>query len=161
MNKRTIRYILYAVILGLAAYIVHQNAWQFQIYRYQIDAGLIRHVTVDPAGWEYYVHVPKGYTPDRKWPVLVYIHGTEGSGVSAMSAGSYDPPPRHARHVPFAVSVGEEDTERTALALWFARELEEAGYKVRYETFPGIGHQMSGGALELTMDLFRDVALAQ
>ena len=81
-------------------------------------------------------------------------------GVSVMSAGSYDPPPRRARLVPFAVSVGETDTERTALALWFARELKRAGYEVRYETFPGIGHHMSGDAIELTMDLFRDVALA-
>ena len=239
MNKRTIRYALYVTILVLAAYIIYQNAWKIQIYRYQLDAASIRHTTVDPAGWEYYLHVPKGYTPDRKWPVLVYVHGTEGSGrdalhvwrplaneegffylaptfpgwgythlsndedrvlwamivevqeryaidrdrvfitgfsggaqfahrfafrypshicgVSAMSAGSYDPPPKHARRVPFAVSVGEEDTERTDLALSFARELQKQGYKVRYETFPGVGHHMSGQALGLTMDMFRDV----
>jgi poly(3-hydroxybutyrate) depolymerase len=243
MKRRTTRYLLYTAILAIAAYVVYRNAWQFRIYRWWLDAGSIRHVTADPPGWEYYLHVPKRYTPDRTWPVLVFVHGTDGNGrlalpvwrplanqegffylaptfpdwgythltggedrvlwamivevqqayaidrdrvfvagmsggaqfvhrfafrypshicgVSAMSAGAYDPPPRHARRVPFAVSVGQEDSERILIATRFARELKEAGYEVRFEILPGIGHQMSAQAVELTMDLFRDVALAQ
>jgi poly(3-hydroxybutyrate) depolymerase len=124
--------------------------------------------------WAMIVETQKQYAIDRD---QVFVTGMSGGaqfahrfafrypshicGVSAMSAGSYDPPPRRARRVPFVVSVGQEDTERIPVAEQFARRLREAGYRVRFEIIPGIGHQMSAQAVELTMDLFRDVALEQ
>lgn len=244
-SVRTLRYALYLAILAVALGIIWQNAWKAEQWWYYLSGPLVRHVMADPPGWEYYLHIPRGYAADgrqsdRTWPVLIYVHGTGGSGreglhiwrrladqegfvylaptfptewythlrdgedqvlwamiaevetkyridrgrifvcgfsagaqfahrlafkypdqicgVSAMSAGSYDPPPRSARRVPFAVSVGEDDTERTELARWFATALKKNGFSVQYKTFPGVGHWVCYEAIELTMDLFRRTA---
>ncbi|MBN1935487.1 MAG: hypothetical protein JW934_12540 [Anaerolineae bacterium] len=246
MIKRVLRYTLYLLVLVIALVLIRQNWWKAQDYWYYFSAPLIRHVLVDPLSadhtteWEYYLHIPRGYTADRVWPVFVYVHGTDGSGrdalfiwrpladqerfflltptfpdwtfthlqggedkilwamidqvaetynvertrifiagfsggaqfahrfafkypknvsgVSALSAGSYDPPPNHARSVPFAVSVGQNDTERTEPALWFARELKKNGNPVWYKTFPDVGHQICDDAVDLTLELFRQTA---
>jgi poly(3-hydroxybutyrate) depolymerase len=240
VTRRAIRYSCYAVVLLFCSIIIRQNAWQIEGWRYRIGAGRIRHVTVKPPGWEYYLHVPSGYTDQRLWPLFIYVHGTGGSGrdtlhiwrpradregflflaptfplkgyqyltngedavlwamiaevqsayavdparvfvcgfsggaqfahrfafrypgrvsgVSTMSAGSYDSPPKRGQ-VPFAVSVGQADPERAALALRFVDELRRSGYPVWYETYPNVGHSMCDQAIDLTMRLFRAVAL--
>ncbi len=239
MSRRAARYVVYLVVLVAAAAIIQQNAWKIPIYRYQLDAKWIRHVTEDPPDWEYYLHVPKGYDSERKWPLFVYVHGTRGGGrdalhiwrpyadqegffylaptfpdegythldgdegrvlwrmiaevgeryaiddrcvfvagfsggaqfahrfafrypkyvcaVSAMSAGSYDAPPQSGRPVPFVVSVGEDDVERTDLALWFARELRRGGYEVHYQVFPEVGHWLCPEAVQLTIEAYKSV----
>ena len=84
VTRRIVRYSCYAVILLVSTVIIRQNAWKIESWRYRIDAGRIRHVTANPPGWEYYLHVPRGYTDQRLWPLFIYVHGTGGSGGDAL-----------------------------------------------------------------------------
>ena len=33
----------------------------------------------------YYLHIPQGYTSDRKWPLFVFIHGESSSGLGTFN----------------------------------------------------------------------------
>jgi predicted esterase len=88
---------------------------------------------------------------------FAFRHPERVLGVSAMSAGQYDPPPVGGVPVPFLVTVGGEDCvdpDRVALAQEFARTLEEAGYPVALEVIPGVAHAVSDRAITLTVAFF-------
>jgi len=38
----------------------------------------------DPS--EYYLYIPEGYSPEKKWPVFIGIHGFGGSGIDCWNA---------------------------------------------------------------------------
>jgi predicted peptidase len=45
------------------------------------DTGFLnRSITVAGRSYRYQVYVPADYTPARKWPVIVYLHGNGGQG---------------------------------------------------------------------------------
>lgn len=187
---------------------------------------------------EYYLYLPEGYTPERRWPVFIGVHGSGGSGldcwnvwqryadqegfilvcpsladesggwfqkegeealnlilhavyedyaietdfflagfsaggqfvqvyafnypgsvsgVSVISAGNYFPATTRARGVTFLVTVGENDTERVPLAGAFVTELQGLGIPVEFEVIPNVGHDLSGRARDLTIELYRQV----
>lgn len=88
---------------------------------------------------------------------FAFRHPERVLGVSAMSAGQYDPPPVGGTHVPFLVTVGSDDCldpDRVALAEQFTRALREAGYPVEFEVIPGVAHAVSDRAITLTVAFF-------
>ena len=49
------------------------------------DTGFLdRKVTVGSAAYRYQVYVPADFTPGRKWPVIVFLHGNGAHGVDGL-----------------------------------------------------------------------------
>ena len=72
-----------------------------------VDTGFVDKVYRDAAGeHKYVVFVPHGYTPERKWPIILYLHGasargTDGRVQTATGLGAYVK--AHAKTFPFLV----------------------------------------------------------
>ncbi|MCH8042499.1 MAG: hypothetical protein IID44_02160 [Planctomycetes bacterium] len=72
-----------------------------------LDKGFVDKVYRDAAGQhKYVVFVPRDYTPERKWPIILYLHGasargTDGRLQTAVGLGSYVK--SHAKSFPFLV----------------------------------------------------------
>lgn len=45
---------------------------------------LDRNVTVDSTSFRYQVYLPRDYTPDRDWPLIVFLHGAGERGGNGM-----------------------------------------------------------------------------
>ncbi|MGC8873898.1 MAG: hypothetical protein ACP5SI_05555 [Chloroflexia bacterium] len=94
---------------------------------------------------------------------FAFRHPDRVLGVSAMSAGQYDPPPTGGQPVPFLVTVGSEDCvdpDRVAIAQEFVRRLQEAGYPVKFEIIPDVAHAVSDRAITLTVAFFAQLHAA-
>lgn len=49
------------------------------------ETGFVRHTFRDETGEHgYVVHVPRGYTPDRAWPVMLFLHGAGERGTDGV-----------------------------------------------------------------------------
>ncbi|CAG0937402.1 hypothetical protein TFLX_06331 [Thermoflexales bacterium] len=188
---------------------------------------------------EYYLYLPRDYTPDRAWPAFVGIHGFGGDGtdclemwqasaddegfilvcpsladesggwyqdqgertlkeviqrvreechiqervflagfsagatfvqgfafanpeaataVAVLSAGNYYAPNPHARHVPFLVVIGDQDNATSLKgAHLFSAALKNDAFLVKLHILPGVPHQITTEAKELTLELYRQV----
>lgn len=50
-----------------------------------IDTGFLdRSVVMQGKSYAYQVYLPANYTPDKPWPVIVYLHGNEHQGTDGM-----------------------------------------------------------------------------
>ena len=63
----------------------------FLLLRWQSSPAAYRHTLPGRPEQEYYLYVPRGYTPTRSWPLLVFIHGSGGN-----AAGYFEPLKQHA-----------------------------------------------------------------
>jgi predicted esterase len=52
----------------------------FLLLRWQSSPAAYRHMLPGRPQQEYYLYVPRGYTPTRSWPLLVFVHGSGGNG---------------------------------------------------------------------------------
>ena len=49
------------------------------------DTGFLdRSLTLKGKSYAYQVYVPQGYTSEKKWPIIVYLHGNEHQGTDGM-----------------------------------------------------------------------------
>jgi len=90
-----------------------------------------------------------------------FRHPDQVCGVTALSAGSYDPPPREpTRKPPFLVAVGSADTgppNRVTLARWFHGALVKAGYHADLRVYDGVGHWLCEAAVEDVLAFYQTV----
>jgi len=86
------------------------------------------------------------------------------AGVSAHSAGSWDPPFAAAKSIPFVVSCGADDTEKSHPQMplnridgfrAFSAALKEQGFDVTAKTFAGVGHRQSPEVTRMALAGFR------
>lgn len=66
------RIIIYVVLILAGAL--------FLLLRGQNSPAAFRHTLPGHPQQEYYLYVPRGYTPARSWPLFVFIHGSGGNG---------------------------------------------------------------------------------
>jgi len=89
---------------------------------------------------------------------FVYRYPQYVSGVSILSAGSYDKINLNSKDVPFLIVIGNQDhpfsVEQSGL---FAQYLEQEGFDVQYALLPGIGHAVTRDGVNLTIELFRKI----
>lgn len=52
----------------------------FLLLRWQSSPAAYRRTLAGRPQQEYYLYVPRGYTPARSWPLFVFIHGSGGNG---------------------------------------------------------------------------------
>jgi len=90
---------------------------------------------------------------------FVFRHTECVQAASIIAAGSYDNPAYSgkAKGIKFLVMVGEDDFGRLDATKKFAEQLKEKGYKVKFKSFPGVGHEVCGEAKKFTIDLFREM----
>ena len=58
----------------------------FLLVRWQNGPAAYRHTLPGRPEQEYYLYVPRGYTPTRSWPLLVFIHGSGGNAAGYFEA---------------------------------------------------------------------------
>jgi pimeloyl-ACP methyl ester carboxylesterase len=80
------------------------------------------------------------------------------TSVAVLSSTNYIEPSKAARDIPFLVVIGDQD-DPVGLenAKWFASLLEQNIFTVELKILPGVGHEFTSQALELTITLFRRV----
>ena len=88
---------------------------------------------------------------------FAFAHPDRVTAVATHSAGSYDPPPAHTRHIPFLVTVGLNDTSRVEAAHKFARKLRLENYDVTLIPIEKVGHRLSKQAIQETIEFLRRV----
>jgi phospholipase/carboxylesterase len=76
-------------------------------------------------------------------------------GVSVIATGNYFRPPGELNRIPFEVIVGDRDDP---IAIQHAQELagllDSAGYRVGIHVLPGVGHEISKEAIQITLDMY-------
>ena len=75
--------------------------------------------------------------------------------VAVHSAGSYDTPPEHTRHIPFLITVGLNDTSRIEAAHQFAHKLKGEDYDVTVVKIEKVAHKLSKQAIQETIEFIR------
>ncbi len=93
--------------------------------RAQEQRGFVDRVFTDQDGQhKYVVFVPSGYTPSKKWPVLLYLHGAGERGTDGRLPLEVGPGPyirAHADTFPFIVVFPQcEDRKGRILTAWSA-----------------------------------------
>jgi predicted esterase len=91
----------------------------------QVETGFVDRVYSDEYGaHKYVVFVPNGYTPDRKWPVILFLHGAAERGTDGRLPTTVGLGPmvrRRAANFPFLVVFPQaEDASGPRLAGWAA-----------------------------------------
>ena len=77
------------------------------------------------------------------------------SGVSVIAGADYYPPSQATGQVRFAVIVGDRDNPLTAQDAWSLDALlRESGYQVGLHVLPGVGHEITPEAVEITLELY-------
>ncbi|MDH3942871.1 MAG: hypothetical protein OEV06_02095 [Anaerolineae bacterium] len=90
-----------------------------------------------------------GYT--LRYPAFV-------SGVSVISTGNYSSITNPAAgHVPFLITVGDQDTNRITIAADLHNQLTLSGFDSSYYLIEGAEHEISPSVVNLTLQLFRRV----
>jgi poly(3-hydroxybutyrate) depolymerase len=88
------------------------------------------------------------------------------AGVSAHSAGSWDSPAPAAKEIPFAVSCGEDDTEKSTPRMplnridgyrEFTAALKQKGFDVTAKSFAGVGHRQIPEVNRMALACFKKV----
>jgi len=49
---------------------------------------LNRTVTVDGTTYKYVVYVPGNFSPEKKWPIVLFLHGAGERGISISDGGA-------------------------------------------------------------------------
>lgn len=76
-------------------------------------------------------------------------------GVSVIAAGNYYRPPDNLSYIPFEVIVGERDDPLAIeRAVELASLLNQSGYRVGLHVLPGVGHEISDEAIQITLDQY-------
>ncbi len=80
------------------------------------------------------------------------------SGVSVLSSGNYYEPSSSASDIPFLVVIGDQDDLRALKnAGVFNEMLKQAGFSVDLHILPGVKHEITVQARELTVKFYRRV----
>jgi poly(3-hydroxybutyrate) depolymerase len=80
------------------------------------------------------------------------------SGVAVLSSGNYYEPSSGARSVPFLVVIGDQDFPAgLKSAGQFNELLKQAGYVIDLHILPGVKHEISNQAMELTIEFYRKI----
>ena len=75
--------------------------------------------------------------------------------VAVLSAGNYHEPSSASRNIPFLVVIGDQDNPISLQgAQLFSELLEQNGNSVELDILPGVGHEITPQALELTIRLY-------
>ena len=75
--------------------------------------------------------------------------------VAVLSSGNYHEPSSASRDIPFLVVIGDQDDPIGLQgAQLFSELLEQNDYSVELVILPGVGHEITQQALELTIRLF-------
>jgi poly(3-hydroxybutyrate) depolymerase len=80
---------------------------------------------------------------------FAFAHPERTRAVAVHSAGSYDTPPEHTRHIPFLVTVGLND---------FAYKLKSEDYDVTVVKIEKVAHKLSKQAIQETIEFLRRVS---
>lgn len=89
--------------------------------------------------------------------VQAYAFDHPGSvkAVAVLSSGNYYGPSSASRHIPFLVVIGDQDNPLSLRsAQLFSELLQQNDYSVELDILPGVGHEITPQALELTIRLF-------
>jgi len=80
------------------------------------------------------------------------------SGVAVLSSGNYYEPSSSASSVPFLVLIGDQDFPAgLKSARQFSELLKQAGFVIDLHILPGVKHEISSQALELTIEFYRKI----
>jgi predicted esterase len=89
---------------------------------------------------------------------FAFDHPGSVSAVAVLSAGNYYAPAPAARDIPFLIVIGDQD-DRLSLenANLFSGSLKQGKFTVEMVILPGVGHQVTPEALELTIALYQRI----
>ena len=77
---------------------------------------------------------------------------------AVLSAGNYYEPSANASGIPFLVVIGDQDNPvGVKSAGLFVEMLEGEGYSVELHILPGVKHEVTQEALQLTIDFYRQI----
>jgi poly(3-hydroxybutyrate) depolymerase len=80
------------------------------------------------------------------------------TGVSVLSSGNYYEPGSGASNIPFLVVIGDQDDLiGVKSAGQFSEMLKQAGFSVDLHLLPGVKHEITDQARELTINFYRRV----
>jgi poly(3-hydroxybutyrate) depolymerase len=80
------------------------------------------------------------------------------TGVSVLSSANYYEPSAHASNIPFLVVIGDQDNPAGVKgASLFSDMLKQNGFSIDLRILPGVKHEITDQALELTIDFYRRV----
>ncbi len=80
------------------------------------------------------------------------------SGVAVLSSGNYYEPSSGASSVPFLVVIGDQDFPAgLKSARQFSELLKQAGFVIDLHILPGVKHEISSQAMELTLEFYRKI----
>jgi poly(3-hydroxybutyrate) depolymerase len=85
-----------------------------------------------------------------------FDHPKSVKAVAILSAGNYYEPSPASQDIPFLVVIGDQDNPISLhRAQLFSESLEKNGYSVELDILPGVGHEITPQALELTIGLYQ------
>jgi poly(3-hydroxybutyrate) depolymerase len=89
---------------------------------------------------------------------FAFANPNSAAAVAVLSAGSYYAPNPDARHIPFLVVIGDQDNAASLKgANLFVEALRNAAFSVNLHILPGVPHKVTIEALDLTIELYRQV----
>jgi poly(3-hydroxybutyrate) depolymerase len=89
---------------------------------------------------------------------FAFMYPKSVSGVAVLSSGNYYEPSSSASSVPFLVVIGDQDFPAgLKSAGQFSELLKQAGFVIDLHILPGVKHEVSSEALELTIDFYRKI----
>jgi predicted esterase len=87
---------------------------------------------------------------------VAFAYPDSVTGAAVLSAGNYMPLDTAAQAVPFQVIIGDGDNpEAVTASQQFVSTMEENQFSVEYYVLPGVGHEVTDEARQLTIDFFR------
>jgi pimeloyl-ACP methyl ester carboxylesterase len=87
-----------------------------------------------------------------------FDHLTSVKAVAVLSSGNYYEPPSASHTIPFLVVIGDQDDPiGLQRAKRFAESLKQNGYPIELDILPGVGHEITPQAMELTMRLYNRI----
>ena len=84
-----------------------------------------------------------------------FDHPRSVKAVAVLSSGNYYEPSPASQDIPFLVVIGDQDNPISLQnAQLFSELLEQNDYSVELDVLPGVGHEITPQALELTIRLY-------
>jgi phospholipase/carboxylesterase len=80
------------------------------------------------------------------------------TGVAVLSSGNYYEPSSNASGIPFLVVIGDQDyAAAVKSAGQFSEMLKQAGFSIEMHILPGVKHEITQEAKELTIEFYRRI----
>jgi phospholipase/carboxylesterase len=91
---------------------------------------------------------------------FAWAYPKDVAAVAVLSAVTYDQPEAQAQAIPFLVVLGDADhLSGVEQVRQFTQDLQQAGFSAELHILPGVGHEGSDEARELTLEFFKRTLL--